>query len=164
MKSSPFASACIDIDAPIDIVWSVMIDFKRYHEWNPFIIDVENAADHPQTGDRYCLKVRWANGKTVRSWETVTQISPPTTTDGLRHSAQLAYGYSSWLARTGIVIATRNQFLTKEPGQSTIYRTEESFHGLLARFVPLENIEDGFQRHAHALKQRAEAEYASPGR
>ena len=157
MKANPVVSASIDINAPIDIVWSVMLDLRRYHEWNPFIVDVENAPDSPHAGSRFCLKVRWANGKTVRSWETLSQLSPPATTDDTRYSALLAYGYSSWLARTGIVIATRNQFLTQEQGQPTNYRTEESFHGLLARFVPLQNVQDGFQRHALALKQRAEA-------
>jgi hypothetical protein len=27
----------IEIDASVDAIWSVLIDFSRYSEWNPFI-------------------------------------------------------------------------------------------------------------------------------
>ncbi|MCF8589718.1 SRPBCC domain-containing protein [Gordonia liuliyuniae] len=29
----------IEIDAPADVVWSVLTDFDAYHEWNPFQLD-----------------------------------------------------------------------------------------------------------------------------
>lgn len=31
----------VEIDAPRERVWSVLTDFARYHEWNPFITGVE---------------------------------------------------------------------------------------------------------------------------
>jgi len=150
------ATAAIDINAPIDIVWSVMLDFRKYREWNPFIIDVDNIPETLVIGSRFLLHVRWADGTTATSWETVTHLTPPSTTEDESFKALLTYRYSSWLARSGLVQATREQFLSQHKGQSTSYRTKESFHGLLVSSLPLLAVQDGFQRHAEALKQRTE--------
>ncbi len=159
------ATASIEINAPIDAVWSAMTDLHRYHEWNPFIVAVDHAPEHPEVGARLRLHICWKNGSRVRSWETLTRLDPPTppraadSTEaaGLPRSAAMAYEFSSWLARSGIVVASRLQVISQSPGQPTLYRTEESFHGLLGRLVPFGNIEDGFRRHAEALKQRVES-------
>lgn len=149
------AAASIEIDAPLDIVWSAMADLRRYHEWNPFIFAVEGVGETPRVGNRMRLHVRWANGKTVRSWETLTRLDAPHTAEA--GTARMAYAFDSWLARSGIVVASREQAISEVADGRTLYRTEEFFHGLLGRFVPLADIEDGFRRHATALKQRAEA-------
>ena len=149
------AKATIEINAPIDIVWSVILDFKNYQQWNPFIYEVKNVPDQLEIGSRFQLLVRWADGSTADSWETVTHLSAPSMVDE-ESSALLTYRYSSWLARYGLVRAFREQHLIQRSGQMTIYRTQETFHGILARFLPLSSVQDGFQRHAQALKQYAE--------
>lgn len=152
----------IEINAPIDVVWSVMTDLRRYQEWNPFIVGFDELPidpTHPMVGTRMRLHVVWANGKQVLSWETLTRLDPPAATNGSMQesrTATMAYKFSSWIARTGLVVATREQTIHQVPGGPTIYRTEEVFRGLLSRFVPFANVEDGFRRHAVALKQRAE--------
>ncbi len=153
------ASSCIEIGAPIETVWSAMTDLHHYHEWNPFIVGFDEAPNHPTVGTRMRLHVVWANGKRVRSWETLTRLDPPTPVNGSVQGgriATMAYEFSSWIARTGLVVATREQIIHQVPGGPTIYQTEEVFRGVLGRFVPLANVEDGFRRHALALKQRAE--------
>lgn len=150
------ARASVDIDAPIDRVWAIMIELRRYHEWNPFIIAVRNAPDQMKIGARFMLQVKWANGGVADSWETVTHLALPTTAGRGPASAVLSYRYSSWLARLGLVRATREQQLSQSAGEPTHYRTQETFSGPLARFLPLSDVEEGFQRHASALKQRAE--------
>lgn len=150
------ARASIDIQAPIDTVWAIMIELRRYHEWNPFIIAVRDAPDQMKVGARFRLRVKWANGGQADSWETVTHLTLPTTADRGPASAVLTYRYSSWLARLGLVRATREQHLTQVVGQPTRYRTQETFSGPLAGFLPLADVEEGFQRHATALKTRAE--------
>jgi hypothetical protein len=149
------ATAAIDIDAPIDVVWSVILDLKSYPEWNPFIFHVTHLPDSLVIGSRFLLHVRWANGTTATSWETATQIIPPSIKND-EHTAMLTYRYSSWLAQSGLVRATREQYLSQLDGQLTSYRTQETFHGILRAFLSLSAVQDGFQRHADALKQRAE--------
>ena len=75
------ARASIDIQAPIDTVWAIMVELRRYHEWNPFIIAVRDAPDQMKVGARFRLRVKWANGGQADSWETVTHLTPPTTAD-----------------------------------------------------------------------------------
>jgi hypothetical protein len=149
-------AAAIDIDAPIVTVWSIMMDLKNYRDWNPFIFDVTAAPDLLVLGSRFQLQVRWANQTTARSWETVTHLAAPSTVNGDGLTAELAYRYSSWLARAGLVRATREQRLFQQKGQPTVYQTQETFTGILARFVSLPAVQDGFQRHALALKRRSE--------
>ncbi len=152
------AQASITIWAPIERVWSVIIELSRYRDWNPFIYDVVNAPEELSVGSRFLLRVRWADGTTAESWETTTHLAPPTHTSQAPTSAMLAYRYSSWLARVGLVRATREQHLLQKVGEAaTHYSTRETFHGPLARFLPLANVEEGFQRHARALKQHAES-------
>ena len=31
----------IEIDAPAALVWSVLLDFDAYFEWNPFVLGVQ---------------------------------------------------------------------------------------------------------------------------
>ncbi len=155
--TAPCAHVALDIHAPLDLVWTVMLDVSRYREWNPFIIAVENPPQPVQLGSRLRLCVRWANGQLAHSSERVTRLTSPTSLpDGLR-IAHWAYAYTGGLAQTGLVRATREQHLSQTPGGPTAYRTEEFYRGLLARWVPVSAVQDGFERHAQALRARAEA-------
>lgn len=156
------ASASIDIAAPIEVVWSVLVDFRRYVEWNPFIVDVRPIPQPLVLGSRFQLHVRWADGGAARSGETVTHLAPPTRGDGGLLTAVLAYRYSDWQAWTGLVRATREQRLTQGVGQPTHYQTQETFHGALARYIPLAAVQDGFHRQAEALRRRALALAGQP--
>ena len=49
-----------------------------------------------------------------------------------------------------------DQTLEERAGGVTLYRSDETFRGLLASSVPLADVQDGFERHARALKARAE--------
>ena len=150
------ATAAMEINAPLELVWAVMLDFEKYPEWNPFIYQVTALPEAFVIGSRFLLHVRWANGATYKSWETLTELEPPSQTKGGGSTARLTYRYSSWHAVMGLVRAQREQVLSQSNGGVTTYRTRESFRGLLARFVPLAAVKDGFRIHAEALKQRAE--------
>ncbi len=147
----------IEIQAPIAVVWSIMIDLKRYREWNPFIVDVRHLPERLELGARFQLGVTWANGSQADSWETLTELTAPAVQGRSIQSAGLAYRYASWLAKVGLVQATREQRLTQADGLPTLYRTQEVFRGLLARYIALADVQDGFRRQALALKMRAEA-------
>ncbi|PCC68392.1 Polyketide cyclase / dehydrase and lipid transport [Nannocystis exedens] len=148
----PFAEASIDIDAPPARVWTVMLDLDRYHEWNPFIVAIDHAGP-PALGSAMRLHVRWNDGTGARSGEQITALVAP---DGER-PGRLAYRFTGLLPTLGLVRATRVQQVAPLPAGRTRYFTREEFTGLLTRFLPLAKVQDGFDRHARALKARAEA-------
>ncbi|WAS96814.1 SRPBCC domain-containing protein [Nannocystis punicea] len=150
--SKPFAEATLDIDAPPARVWAVMLDLDRYHEWNPFIVAIDHAGP-PAPDAAMRLHVRWNDGTGASSGERITELVAP---DGPR-PGRLAYRFTGLLPTFGLVRATRLQQVDPLPGGRSRYFTREEFTGLLTRFLPLAKVQDGFDRHARALKARAEA-------
>ena len=150
------ARAEVVIHAPIDVVWDVMLDTERYGEWNPFIVEVGLPAERPpMVGDPIVLHVRWGSGGGAKATERVTTLEPPDQHDGAR--AILDYDYGGPLAALRFVRGRRRQELERRGESETAYRTHERLHGLLAWAAPLAKVQDGFERHALALKARAES-------
>lgn len=147
----PFAEATIDIDAPPRQVWDIMLDFPRYHEWNPFIVRAALAGPL-RVGAALQLQVRWSDGGVADSGERITEIVAPDEGSGGR----LVYRFTGWLHILGLVRAARVQQLELLTDGRTRYATREEFRGLLTAGLPLAKIRDGFTRHAEALKRRAE--------
>lgn len=148
-------SARVEIDAPIELVWDVMLDTGSYAEWNPFVERIETPQP-PRVGNPVLLHVRWANGRTARSPERITALDPPhIDVDGTAR-ATMSYVYEGLPARVALVRGVRHQRLTQSPGGPTAYDTVEELSGPLVRLAGPGRIEDGFARHAAALKQRAE--------
>jgi uncharacterized protein YndB with AHSA1/START domain len=146
--------ASVDIDAPIEAAWAVMLDTEAYGEWNPFVVRAE-CATPPRVGEPIVLHVRWANGKGTRSPERISAIEPPRDEDGVRR-ATLAYVFEGWPAKLGLVRGTRSQTLTQAPGGPTRYETIEEFSGPLVKLAGPGRVAEGFRRHAEALKRRCE--------
>ena len=147
--------ASVDIDAPIERVWAVMLDTEAYGEWNPFVVRAA-CATPPKVGDPITLHVKWANGGGTTSPERITGIEPPHDEEGVRR-ATLAYVFEGWPARLGLVRGTRYQRLSQVPGGPTCYETVEEFSGPLVPLAGPKRVEDGFRRHAEALKKRCES-------
>ncbi|WP_435770020.1 SRPBCC family protein [Nocardioides sp. SYSU DS0651] len=151
------ASASIEIDAPLDVVWQVMVDTDRYGEWNPFVERAETPQP-PAVGNPIVLHVRWANGGRARSPERITALEGPAVDPGTgATTAVMTYVYEGVPARLGLVRGTRHQRLSQLPGGPTSYDTVEEFRGPLVRLAGPGRVADGFRRHAEALKQRAES-------
>jgi len=146
--------ASVDIDAPIEQVWAVMLDTGEYAEWNPFVVRAE-CATPPKVGDPIELHVRWANGRGTTSPERISQVVPPYDEDGVRR-ATLAYVYEGLPAKLGLVRGTRHQRLSQAPGGPTRYETVEEFSGPLVPLAGPKRVAEGFRRHAEALKVRCE--------
>lgn len=147
--------ARVEIDAPLETVWAVMLDTAAYGEWNPFCFRAD-CPSPPEPGDPIRLHVRWANGRTTISPERISQVVAPYDDDGTTR-ALLAYVYEGIPARLGLVKGTRLQQLSQAPGGPTTYETVELFSGPLVRFAGPERVREGFQRHADALRRRAES-------
>ena len=147
--------ASIEIDAPLSVVWQVMLDTAAYGEWNPFVERVETPVP-AAVGNPIVLHVRWADGRTTRSPERITALEPPRTVDGVT-TALMSYVFEGWPARLGLVRGTRHQRLTQRAGEPTTYDTVEEFSGPLVRLAGPGRVADGFARHAAGLKRRAES-------
>lgn len=165
----PRAFASAEIDAAIELVWSVMLDFNAYPQWNPFIQRIDGLSGAPAVGQSMVLGVHFSGGSKVRSAERISCIEPPAPDaaqpgDGASRRATLAYSFQGVLQKLHLVYGSRFQYLEQQAGGPTVYRTEEEFHGLLRRFVPLAAVQDGFERHARALKARAESLARTQGR
>ena len=153
MSADPHAR--VEIDAPLDAVWAVMMDVEKYGEWNPFCFKAE-CPSPPRPGDPIRLHVRWANGRTQTSPERISEVVDPHDVDG-RREALLAYVYEGLPAKLGLVRGRRLQRLTQEPGGPTVYDTVEEFRGPLVPLAGPGRVQEGFQRHADALKRRVES-------
>jgi len=148
-------SASIEIDAPLELVWEIMLDTASYAEWNPFVERAETASP-AEVGNPIVLHVRWANGRTTFSPERISAIEQPATADGVT-TARLSYVFEGWPAKLGLVRGVRHQRLTQRPGGPTAYTTVEEFSGPLVPFAGPARVADGFSRHAEGLKRRAES-------
>lgn len=134
----------IEIDAPPERVWQVLIDFGAYPQWNPFIRSIEG---EPRVGSR--LKVRieppGARGMTFRP--TVRVAEP---------ARELR-----WLGRLfvpGLVDGEHRLALEPLEGGRSRFVQSERFSGLLVGLITgtLAATERGFEQMNQALKTRAE--------
>jgi uncharacterized protein YndB with AHSA1/START domain len=142
------AEADVVIDAPADVIWRVMLDLDGYPRWNPFIVRVDRPGGRPaRVGDAITLHVRFGNGQRVASRERITRIEPP---------AVLEYRFDGWMHRVGLIRGRRLQRLERVDDGATRYHTEERFRGALSSVV-VRGVQDGFRRHAEALKRYVEA-------
>ena len=144
----------VEIDAPLDVVWTVMTDTDAYGEWNPFVHRAESRTP-PQVGAPIRLHVEFGNGKRAVSPERISLVETPRDVDGVRR-ATLGYVYEGLPARLRLVRGTRLQRLSQVPGGPTRYETVEEFAGPLVPLAGPDRVQEGFRRHAAALKARAE--------
>lgn len=146
------AEVTTELVAPIETVWKAMLDFAAYRNWNPFIVDVIAPSRPLEVGDDFTLHVAWAEGKKITSGERATRIEAPK-----EGSAVLAYRFTGWMHALHFVRAERIQSLEQKPGGPTVYTSRETFTGFGARYVPLAQVQEGFERHAQALKRYVES-------
>jgi hypothetical protein len=134
----------IEIEAPVETVWRVLIDFAAYPEWNPFM--------------------RKAEGELVAGGQIAVTMQPP----GHRASSfrprllSVKPGRSfRWLGHVlvpGIFDGEHiHEIEPLGPGRAR-YVQRELFHGVLLPFLGgvLKDTERGFNDMNAALKARAE--------
>jgi Polyketide cyclase / dehydrase and lipid transport len=153
MPRNPEAS--VEIDAPLALVWDVMLDTASYGAWNPFVVRAD-CPSPPKPGDPIVLHVRWASGKGARSPERIAIVDGPATDATGTTSATLAYDYVGWPSKVGLIRGRRYQRLSQQVDGPTLYDTVEEFSGPLVKLAGPGRVAEGFRRHAGALKERAE--------
>ena len=139
-----FIDTGIQIRAPCSRVWSILIDFGSYPEWNPFITRI---AGRPEAGARL----------TVR-------IAPPGQRAMIFRPYVLAASPGRELRLFGRLLIPRlfdgeHAFELADDADGCRFRQTEKFTGLLVTRMPnklFEATEQGFTVMNEALKRRAE--------
>ena len=134
----------MEIEAPAERVWDILVDFERYGEWNPFTTRVEAGLE---IGSPVMLHVTlgWLKRKQPERIETV---EPP---------HLLAWGVT--MGARFLLVARREQRLEALGANRCRYLTTDETRGLLTPLVALlfgGLIRQGFNEMATALKARAE--------
>ncbi|MEM9777138.1 MAG: hypothetical protein AAF902_21340 [Chloroflexota bacterium] len=150
------ATAECEISAPIDKVWEIMVGIGNYPLWNPFVIRIESNTSEPVEGVMMDFTVRFpGDNNTTHSKELVTNFQPPYENNG-EIIAEWEYDYASFMAKIGMIKATRIQRLSQKVGKPTKYFSQAVFNGGGAGFVPIEKVQAGFDAQTTALKKAAE--------
>ncbi|KAJ3772782.1 hypothetical protein FB446DRAFT_642900 [Lentinula raphanica] len=167
--------ADILINAPIDVVWNVLLDFPSYPDWNPFV------RSQIVTDDFYIPTQNQTAAENLRLIITsqIPPLTPPVTAssfgnpldvhitrENITHFQPEIYRVA-WqdLSLDALIQAERWSALSVFTDQSgsvmTFYESREQYNGVLAETVQaLEGtgLVEGFQAQATALKTRAEAQ------
>jgi hypothetical protein len=142
------------IDAPIDLVWSIMTGFDKYPEWNPlnrfFNLDSEAAPNHYVTFGP--------------SWGPYhpDHDRPLPEADMIQHEMITVWEKNHCLAYADIrpyLKAERVQHISGLEDGSTRYHTYERLSGIVSPIVRWKfgsRILAGFEANGMALKKRAE--------
>lgn len=139
------ASDPVEIAAPAERVWDILVDFDRYGEWNPFTTRVEASLE---IGAPVMLHVRLGRLKRKQP-ERIETVEPP---------HLLAWGVT--MGARFLLVARREQRLEPLGANRCRYVTTDETRGLLTPLVALlfgRLIRRGFNDLATALKTRAEA-------
>ena len=150
MSKELFSS--IDIAAPAEMVWEVLVDFAAFPVWNPFITQADGRLE---VGGRLTLRMQPVGGSAVTLRPTVIEVI-----DGQR---------VRWQGRLGVrgLFDADHLFIVEpEGGVASRLVQQEQFSGLLVPFLQ-RSLDRGtlpaFQAMNSALKDRAERATAARG-
>ena len=139
------SSDSVEIDAPIERAWRILMDVERYGEWNPF---TPRVATDFEIGSRVDLRAM-IGPVPLKQVERIERVEPP--------------GRLVWTTTIGhrvLLFARREQRLEPLGATRCRYVTTDAFSGVLTPLVVLlfgGIVRRGFNSVAHGLKARAEA-------
>jgi hypothetical protein len=137
-------STQITIDAQPDAVWSVLTDFARFGEWNPFM---DRAAGSAEVGERLTIHMQPKDGRGMTFKPRVLTSQPG---EELRWLGKLGPG--------GLFDGEHRFALAELPDGRTQLTQEEEFRGILVGVMgsTLTQTETSFHELNAALKARVE--------
>jgi hypothetical protein len=134
----------IGIGASPERVWSVLMDFGSYAEWNPFIRRING---EPAVGSRLELRIEPPEGRGLTFKPSV-----------LRAEANREFAWLGHLVLPGIFDGEHHLELHPR-NRGTLFVQREEFKGILVPLIGrgFERTKRGFEQMNAALKERAEA-------
>jgi hypothetical protein len=140
----------VEIAATAERVWSVLVDFDAYPDWNPFIRSIHGICE---PGDRLTVRIEPPGARAMTFKPTVLRVEP---------ARELA-----WLGRVLLpgVFDGEHKFTIEQldGGRSRLVQCER-FSGVLVPVLgkAITATEHGFEAMNAALKKRSEAAQPSP--
>ncbi len=131
----------IEIQAPPQTVWEILVNNEAYPSWNPYHVKVEGKME---TGSRLFVEIHKPNGEKVEIEPHVMRIIP---------FKELVWGGGL----RGVFFGEHSFLLSPLGDQSTHLVHKEHFSGITIPFASLDSIEEGYQLMNEALKARAES-------
>ncbi len=134
-----------DIDAPIERVWSIIADFERYPEWNPFIV---RASGEMRIGAKLDVTIHAPGMRPVHFEAKVLDCRP---------GRLIRWKGSLWVRG---LFDGRHSMVVEPLDQTTSrFTTHEEVTGILLPFLgrAMKASQQGFEEMSRALKRRAEA-------
>jgi len=135
------------IAAPVERVWSVLMDFTAYPVWNPFIRSLRGS---PVVGSRLGVTIEPVGGKAM-------SFSPQV----LTCERNKEFRWKGRVLLPGIFDGEHHFRLSSIDGRSTTFEHGEEFTGILVPIVmrgaTKSGTEEGFVAMNQSLKARAEA-------
>ncbi|MFI6099370.1 SRPBCC family protein [Lentzea sp. NPDC051213] len=140
-------SVTVEIDAPATFVWSVLIDYDHYPQWNPYTSSVATTLAVDSPIDLTLPRPDGGEGTWV-SREFIRVVDPPRL---LRYDTGDTF--------PGL-LGTRDQVITPLGSDRCSYHTFETFTGKYADAIVAaqgDYVKKGFDSVAHALQGRVAA-------
>ncbi|CAH0992974.1 hypothetical protein SIN8267_03113 [Sinobacterium norvegicum] len=141
-------SDTVTINAPVELVWQILVDFEQYHRWNKFCPQIIN--HRLAIGEAVDMQVELGNGL-QQQVEYIEEITPNTS---------ISWGVSQPDKET--LYASRSQRLTALDNNRCEYVSVDAFSGKLTALVIEHSgaaVERGFNLCAYGLKEYAEAQF-----
>ncbi len=133
--------AAIEIQAPPEDVWRILVNFAHYPAWNPFIISMEGQA---AVGEILQEVVRQPDGKQIRLSSKIFALEENR--------------YLAWDGYLGapFLFSGRHELILEPLPHGTRLIQREAFSGLMLFMMNLKAIEPGYHQMNQALKAQAE--------
>jgi hypothetical protein len=140
----------VEIEAPAERVWSVLVDFEAYPAWNPFI---RRAGGELREGSRIQVTIQPPGRSDFRFEPTVISLTP---------NRELRWLGHLWVR--GLFDGEHGFVLEPRGDDRVLFRHHEVMSGLLVPFLGgmLRDTERGFHQMNQALKARVEGRTGAP--
>ncbi len=133
----------IEIQAPTNAVWEVLMDNQSYPLWNPYHVKVEGTL---KVGEQLKLEIHKPNKSEIHIKPVVMDIIP--------------FKLLTWGGGIKGIFHGKHVFELQRLSEfKTRLIHRETFAGIAIPFAELDTIEEGYHLMNEALKKRVEASY-----